>query len=172
MPETPTVPAANTPDPVPKKAGSKIVIVVIVLVLCLGGGGYWFMTHRALASSKRQEKVAPKNQMGDLVPVSTLHLDTFTVNLADADHDSFLKLDITLGLSKPLPKAAEGAAESPLTPEIRDTVLDVLTTWQSSDLLAVGGKTRLKTQLLSALEKRLPQLSVSDVYITNFLIQQ
>ncbi len=148
------------------------MIVIILVVLCVAGGGYWFMTHRALANSKRAAKPLVKAHVGDPAPAATLGMDTFVVNLADADHNSFLKVDITLGLNKPLPKAAEGAAGSPLTPEIRDAILGALTTWQSSDLLAPGGKTRLKAQLVSTLQKRLPQLGVSEIYFTNFLIQQ
>ncbi|MGH9396919.1 MAG: flagellar basal body-associated FliL family protein [Terriglobia bacterium] len=171
MPETSKEAAASSPSPAPKKPGFKIVIVVIAVVLCLAGG-YWFMTHRALASSKRPAKVPAKIKKGDAAPVATLRLDTFVVNLADADHNSFLRVDITLGLDKPMPQASEGAKDSPLTPEIRDAILDALTTWPSSDLLAVGGKTKLKAQLLTVLQKRIPQLGVVDIYFTDFLIQQ
>ncbi|MGH9438436.1 MAG: flagellar basal body-associated FliL family protein, partial [Terriglobia bacterium] len=84
-----------------KKSGSKMVIVIILVVLCVAGGGYWFMTHRALANSKQAGKPLVKAHVGDPAPAATLALDTFVVNLADADHNSFLKVDITLGLNQP-----------------------------------------------------------------------
>lgn len=144
-----------------------MLVAAVVVVLGLGGGGFWFMKHRPTAV-KAQAKVAELRQPAP--PVATMALQTFLVNLSDPNHSSFLKIGITLGVSKPV-----GGGEdkpSPLTPEIRDTILEVLTQCQAGDLLTDSGKNNLKAKLLAALQKRVPQLGVQDVYFTDFLIQQ
>lgn len=129
------------------------------------------MTRRAMAGGKKgNQAVAQVKQPA--APAAFLPLAPFVVNLADTDRSSFLKVEITLGLGKALPAANGEAAQSPLTPEVRDTILSVLTTWQSTQLLASDGKARLKEQILKAVERRVPQLEVMDVYFTDFLIQQ
>lgn len=172
MAETTNAAAPSAPEE--KKKGSKTVMlaVVVIVLLILGGGGYVFMSRRALASSKKSDKANTPAPKADATPVAVIPLESFVVNLADPDHSSFLRIGITVAFSKALPKGPENPAESPLVPQIRDTVLGVLNTWQSSALLAPEGKTKLKAQLLAALRQRLPDLEISDLYFTDFLIQQ
>jgi len=47
----------------------------------------------------------------------------------------------------------------------------VLATAQPEELLRVEGKRRLKEELLKALQERVPQLAVANVYFTEFLVQ-
>ncbi|MGH9353875.1 MAG: flagellar basal body-associated FliL family protein [Terriglobia bacterium] len=176
---SPMAETANTGNPKPdapeqKKKRSKIVIigVVLVLILVLGGGGYVFMSRRALANSKKTNKPEAPAKKADATPVAVIPLESFVVNLADPGQNSFLRIGITVALAKPLPKGSETPADSPFVPEIRDTILGVLNVWQSSSLLAPDGKAKLKAQLLAALQQRLPELGVADIYFTDFLIQQ
>lgn len=165
-------PAPASPEPAKKSSKMVLLAIVVVVLLVLGGGGYMFMSRRALASSKKSGKSKTPEIKTDAPPVAVIPLESFVVNLADQDHNAFLRIGITVALSKALPKESEGASESPFVPEIRDTVLGVLNTWQSAALLAPDGKAKLKTQLLTALQQRLPELGVSDLYFTDFLIQQ
>lgn len=172
MPETTNAPAPSAPEE--KKKGSKTVLLaaVVVILLILGGGGYVVMSRRALANSKKSDKATAPAPKTDATPVAVIPLESFVVNLSDPDHSSFLRIGITVALSKALPKGPENPAESPFVPQIRDTILGVLNAWQSSALLAPDGKDKLKAQLLAALQKRLPDLGISDLYFTDFLIQQ
>lgn len=169
--------AITAPPPVnpgeSKKSGSKLIIIVIAVVVCLAlaGGGYWFKTRRAMASSKKQG-APPAAQKADAAPVAIIPLDSFVVNLADPGHSTFLRIGISLGLDKPLPKGGEGEGDSPLTPEIRDAILSVVTNWTSTELLAPDGKIKLKAQLRHVLQERLPQMGIAEVYFTDFLIQE
>lgn len=172
MPETPSTAPAKTSGAAAKKSGPKILIIAIVALLIIGGGGYWFVTHRALASAKSSAKTGALAATKPAGPIAVMQLDAFVVNLADANGGAYLRVGITLGLDKPLAKEAEATKDSLLTSEIRDAILATLTTWQSSDLLAQGGKMKLKAQLLAALQSKLPQLGVVDIYFTDFLIQQ
>ncbi len=156
-----------------KKSGSKTIMIGAAVVFCLAAaaGGYFFKGRQAITGSKKAAKSAPV-QTGAALPAATLKLDSFLVNLADADHNSFLRIGITLGLDKTLSTQGAESTGSVTIPEIRDAVLGVLTTWQSSELLAPSGKRALKAQLLKTLQERVPQLGVSGVYFTDFLIQE
>ena len=158
----------------PKKSKMSLGLVAIALVVCLalGAAGYFLKTRRARASGKKAAKSQVTSKPQQAAPVAMLSLEPFVVNLADPDHSSFLRLQVSLGLNKDLPKASGEGADSPWTPEVRDTILSVVTTWQSSQLSTEEGKAKLKEQLLGAIQRRIPQLGVAQVYFTDFLIQQ
>jgi flagellar basal body-associated protein FliL len=128
-------------------------VVVVVLV----GLGVWFW-------SPRRAEPAP----GAAAPVrSTLHLETFILNLADPGQRSYLRVGIDLGLGREI-----GKNENAPVAEVRDTILSVLSEARVDDLLTATGKAQLKQNLLQALQQRVPELAVEDVYFTEFLIQR
>jgi flagellar protein FliL len=99
-----------------------------------------------------------------------LHLDSFVVNLADTEENRFLRVGIDLGLGIPL-SGKEGEGGVPIA-RIRDCILVVLSTWRSDALLAPEGKQKLKDELLLALQDRVPELGVKEIYLTDFLVQR
>jgi flagellar FliL protein len=102
-----------------------------------------------------------------------LHLEPFVVNLADPEESRFLRVGIDLGLEKPLPgKEGKGGEGDVPAARIRDCILYVLSTWRSDALLATDGKQKLKDEILRALEDRVPELGVKEVYFTDFLVQR
>ncbi len=54
---------------------------------------------------------------------------------------------------------------------MRDTILTVLAGAQPGELLTLDGKRQLKNELLKALQERVPQLAIENVYFTEFLVQ-
>ena len=58
------------------------------------------------------------------------------------------------------------------TARIRDCILAVLSTWHSDALLAPEGKQKLKDELVHALQDRVPELGVKEIYFTDFLVQR
>ncbi len=142
-----------------KPSGKKWTRVAIVLLLLLcGGSAAWFWL-----DSGPSPEAASANRVR-----STLHLDTFVLNLADTDQRSYLRVGIDLGL-RGQGKRGEPAAP---TAQVRDTILGVLAQAKVDDLLTAAGKAKLKQDLLQALQERLPQLEVEEVYFTEFLIQR
>jgi flagellar protein FliL len=108
-------------------------------------------------------------QAGAGSPVkSTLHLETFVLNLADPGQRSYLRVGIDLGLGREIGKGED----APPVAEIRDTILGVLGQCKVDDVLTEAGKTRLKADLLHALQARVPEQKVEGVYFTEFLIQR
>ena len=118
--------------------------------LCLVG-------HRALDQCRRRRRAE-----------STLALETFVVNLNGSGQRAYLRVGITLGMAHPLPR---NRAEGVPTALVRDTILSVLATAQPEALLQVEGKRQLKEELLKALQERVPQMAVENVYFTEFLVQ-
>ena len=103
--------------------------------------------------------------------LTTLHLESFVVNLADNDGRSFFRVGIDLGIEIPDPKAKnERHAES--VPVIRDAVISLLGTLKADDLLTSEGKKKLKLDLTKVLNERLPELRVREVYFNEFMVQR
>lgn len=97
----------------------------------------------------------------------TLHLETFVLNLADPGQRSYLRVGIDLGLAREM-----GRGEAAPVGQVRDTILKVLAEFGVDELVTAPGKIKLKTGLRRALQQRVPQLGVEEVYFTEFLIQR
>ena len=101
-------------------------------------------------------------------PKSTLHLEPFVLNLADPGQRAYLRVGVDLGLGRDVGKGED----APPVAEIRDTILGVLGQCRADDLLTVGGKNKLKADLLQALQAKAPEQKIEEVYFTEFLIQR
>jgi len=141
-----------------KETSKGRVLGVVLLVVLLAGAGIWFWASRgAEAAPEEATKVR-----------STLHLETFVLNLADTDQRSYLRVGIDLGLNR---EAKHGEELAPVA-QVRDIILGVLAEAKVTDLMTATGKKSLKENLLHALQERVPQLGVEEVYFTEFLIQR
>jgi len=135
----------------------KLGMLAVVLALVLGAAGIFFWL-RPLHSTSAAETSSVQ---------STLALETFVVNLSGSGERAYLRVGISLGLSHALGRDKD---EVPMA-LVRDTVLSVLSSAQPAQLLQAEGKRQLKAELLHALQERVPQLGVEDVYFTEFLVQ-
>jgi len=132
------------------------------------GGAVWFFSRRSAARASQPGQI----QLHEHGAKSVLHLESFTVNLADTEQNAFLRVGIDLGLNQELPDSKGAEKASPLIPRIRDTLLTILSAWPSNALLAQDGKAKLKQELLRALQERVPELGITEVYFTDFLVQR
>lgn len=163
------VPAENMAENKAENRKSRKLLLVIVLAVFLSGlGGGYFLWQQSTASAVEPEagieEEAPSAEVYAFLP-----LDTFVVNLAGAEGREFLRVGVELGLEH---DPADGHGGGAPVPQIRDTILAVLTTWSSDDLLTTEGKERLKADLLDALNKRLGHLGVQAVYFNEFIVQR
>ncbi len=123
------------------------------------------------SSSRTSNDIGKGSQASQIKAV--LHLEAFVVNLADPGENRFLRVGMDLGLERPLPaKAGKGGEGEVPTARIRDCILEVLSTWHSDALLAPEGKQKLKDELVHAIQARVPELGVREVYFTDFLVQR
>jgi flagellar FliL protein len=132
----------------------------------------------AVAGSMGCKKSSPAlsdtgKDSADAQDKGVLHLEPFVVNLADPEDNRFLRVGIDLGLGKPFSgKAGKGGEGDVPSARVRDCILFVLSTWRSDALLAPDGKQKLKDEILHALQDRVPELGVKEVYFTDFLVQR
>lgn len=144
----------NIKDP---PAGKRRGLLLTIPIVILAGVGIWFWATRG-----------PEPPPNETVVRSTLHLETFVLNLADTDQRSYLRVGVDLGLNQ---EAKHGEELAPIA-QVRDTILGVLAEAKVNDLMTAAGKTKLKESLLHALQERVPKLGVQEVYFTEFLIQR
>jgi flagellar FliL protein len=111
----------------------------------------------------------------------TIVLEPLLVNLADAEGHGYLRAGVTLRvqgaaesekLAKADPASKDGKVEAEVSAPLRDVVLDVLGRQKVADLLQPDGKEKLKVALKKALQDRDSDVKVTDIYFTEFLVQQ
>jgi flagellar basal body-associated protein FliL len=143
-----------------------LVLGVGVVALAVGAGAAWFISQGARASAK---PVAPATaKSGQIV-----HLEGFTVNLADPEASHFLRVTMDLEVEHMPQSPNKEKPEAGLpTAKIRDAIVSVLTVSKADVLLTSEGKAQLKKNLLDALKSSVPELGVSNIYFTEFLVQR
>jgi flagellar protein FliL len=155
---------ANEPAQLEKKAAAPskmpgILGAAIVLLFLAGGAAAWYHHSKVQASNA--------SPSGGALPAGVIHLDSFIVNLADQGQITYLRVAIDLGVDK-VPESKESV---PIA-SIRDAIIGVLATRHSEELLTPEGKQKLKQDLIAALDHRVPELGVRDIYFTDFLVQR
>src|SRR5208283_6210844 len=96
-----------------------------------------------------------------------LVLDPFVVNLNDPGATKFLKVSMQIELSGPaILEIAKGK-----TPQIRDAVINLLTSKTSDALMSPEGKLQLKDEINMMANQILGNNTVKNVYLTEFVMQ-
>jgi flagellar protein FliL len=150
-----------------KKSSAPLLIGIVLLAMAGGGGSAWFVLQRGrTAEDSRASETAS-------APKYLVHLEGFTVNLADAEETHFLRVTMDLGIDH-LPEGADREKAAAVLPvgRIRDAILAVLTAGKADALLTPEGKLQLKKSLVDALNHSVPEVGVRDVYFTEFLVQR
>jgi flagellar protein FliL len=191
MATSPTVLAdASTPTPLPPAPTAvvaakfpivplllAVVVGIVIAALGLGGVVYYLARSGRLPS----QSGAPHKTEAEPVSAHVMALEPMLVNLADASGSSYLRVVLTLRVLDASEKKDEKPKEEKSKDEngnsgqvaaVRDTVLTVLGRQTAEGLLAVDGKERLKAELKSALTTHNPDLKVSDVFFTDYLVQR
>lgn len=147
-----------------KRSSLPLMAALVFLIVLIGGGAAWFFAARDTAGAASKTLPSP----GQLV-----HLEGFTVNLADAEESHFVRVTMDLELERmPDPVEKEKPASGLPVARIRDTVIAVLAASKAEPLLTPEGKIQLKKSLVNALNQKVPEMSVRDIYFTEFLVQR
>ena len=139
-----------------KKKSKKKLVIVAVLILVLGGGYvYMGMGKKPAASGSGGP---PTTVAGTQIAESSL-----TVNLRDSHYLQFtVDFNVAVGQSATILATDDGV------------VLDILNTqagaMTEAELLAPGGKAKLKANIVSAMNKEWPGL-ISAVFFEQFTMQ-
>jgi len=161
----------------PAKKSSKLLIIILLITgLIIGGGGAAaFLFLKNMKSDEKKEAVdektskegetAEKTDPDKLGPV--LALDSFIINLAGAGGRNYLKMEIALEFDN---IAVQTEVENKM-PQIKDTILLLLSTKSFEDIQSANGKLMLKNEIISRLNKFLTTGIIQNMYFTNFVVQ-
>jgi flagellar FliL protein len=150
-----------------RKSSGPLLIGITLLAVTSGGGAAWFVLQRG------QSTEASRTTGTNSAPKYLVHLEGFTVNLADAEETHFLRVTMDLGIDR-FPEGVDKGSAATLLPvaRIRDAILSVLTAGKADALLSPEGKVQLKKNLVESLNHNVPELGIRDVYFTEFLVQR
>jgi flagellar basal body-associated protein FliL len=133
-----------------------VIYISIALVIVIAGTLLWVVFGERFTGAAN-----------GTVPETTLPLETSVVNLGGSGQHAYLRVGISLGLNRPLPRDLKNAPVA----LARDTILSVLASANPEQSLTSGGRQKLKSDLLKALQEDVPNLGVTNVYFTEFLVQ-
>jgi flagellar protein FliL len=151
------------------------------LVLILMGTGFFLLWKKvstlppAAAELAKQEAEAQAQAEGEKEgedeeakePGPIVPLEPFIVNLADEGGGRYLRVSMQLELSdKELEKEMEK-----LLPKIRDSILMILPSKKSEDIRTSEGKSKVRDEIIVAINGSLTTGTVENLYFTEFVIQ-
>jgi len=145
----------------------KRLLLLLALLLVVGGAGagtYFFLGHRTPEPEQAQKR--PKQS--ESAKLAHKDLKDFTVNLADAEGNRYLRVNIVV--EYPENKELEAELERKGT-VIRDAVLSFLRTKTVASIRDPAGSEKLKEDLVGIVNRHLEKGEVKRVYFTEFLIQ-
>ncbi len=160
----------------PQKKSKMKWFVLLFLLLMLGGGGaagwHFFLADKlnlpggvggeAKTAPKAAEAPPTQSVLGSTVP-----LPVFTVNLADPLGQRFIKisLEVEVTSSKVVPELEQQK------PRIRDSIILLLSSKSYADIATMESKLMLKSEITERLNNILGPGKVSQVFITDMVIQ-
>lgn len=163
-----------------KKGKTKLLIVAgLATVLLVGGGGAAFtMMKKAPADEEAADEEAAdeaddkagkkkkKKRASGAAPVFVT-LETFTVNLADADNERFAQIGIVLEVTE---KKVDDVLKANM-PAVRNAILLLLSSKTSKQILTLEGKEQLSTQVAAAVTERIGKGTIDTVHFSQFIVQ-
>ena len=157
----------------PKKAKSKLLLIAVIgvlLVALLGVGGFIVYTQvlGGGGSEEAKKEAAKVEEMKAAAKLGIVTaLDPFIVNLADEAGKRYLKVTMQFELDNEM----LNEEISNKMPQIKDSVITVLSSKNTDDLLTVDGKFKLKEQIQTRVNVLLKTGVVKNVYFVEFVIQ-
>ncbi|MFZ4437748.1 MAG: flagellar basal body-associated FliL family protein [Syntrophales bacterium] len=150
--------------PVKKKPLVKIIIIAVASLIVIGAGtaGALYYFSRAGEAKKVAASAVPP-------PVAAVlwSIEPFIVNLADNQGERYLKVVMQMEVSS----MTTSTEMDQLKPKLRDNILDLLTAKTYTELMDMGGKQRLRDEIVTRLNSFLTKGKIVRVYFTEFVIQ-
>ncbi len=166
---------------VPAGVPLKLVIVISLAALLIGlGGAFAFLKlsggHAAQGKHAGAQAAGSGEDGGTAHSTSTAQLsapgviydlEPFIVNLADTPEIRYLKVTIKLELDR----ADAGSEIATRLPQIRDSILVLLTSKDSASVRSPQGKFQLRDEITQRVNQLLPRPGVRAAYFTDFVVQ-
>lgn len=159
----------------------KLLIIVVVAALVAGLGGA-FVVVKFLGGSQKATDQAEEHKPGTIAkaephgeagtkhgaaPGAMFDLEPFIVNLADSPEIRYLKLTVKLEVENETAVADLSAR----VPQVRDTILVLLSSKDSTTIRTPQGKFQLREEITQRVNGLLPKPAVRSAYFTDFVVQ-
>lgn len=177
---------ADEKVPAPAKAPAlpiKLLIIVVVAALVAGLGGAFVVIKllggKSENATSREEPKPEVTAKADAhsetsgkpgtgtTPGAMFDLEPFIVNLADSPEIRYLKLTVKLEAEN----EAVSAELSARVPQLRDTILVLLSSKDSTTIRTPQGKFQLRDEITQRVNGLLPKPGVRSAYFTDFVVQ-
>jgi flagellar FliL protein len=166
----------NTSDPQnPKKKLKSFKIFLIagagLLVLLVLGGGIVFFVFSSFSSGdspfmgKLKGMVSGGKKPAGTASVAVHKMEPFLVNLADPGQFRYLKVTLHVETQQ------KGEEFEKRLPQSRDSVLTILSSKNSKDIMTSEGKNALREEIKEKMNHLLTETKVRYIYFTEFVIQ-
>jgi len=153
----------------PKKFPLKFIILGAIVVV-LGAGGYfgWNLFLKGKEGGTEISESRPKKKKKDEVRI-IFPLETFIVNLMDKSGSGRRYLKV--GMELEIGSEKDQQLLKSHTPQLKDTILLLLTSQTFKDINSMEGKIELKQALVSRINQALGEAIVHKIYFTEFVVQ-
>jgi len=158
----------------PKKGGKqKIFMMMVVVLLLLGGGGYYYFLHKPKQEGLDQQQETSKaailiKPLVDEARIGPMiEIKEFVVNIIGTDTPHYVKASLSLELDKD----STVDEVNRRMPQIRDTILLIISNKTPEEVLDVQGKNQVKAELKSGINAFLKTGKINNIYLTDFVVQ-
>ncbi len=161
--------------PKPKKSLKMIIIAGggLLVLLLVGGGAAFFLLSSPSSDSSEEPSLVGKikgmvsggQKNPETAPTAIHKMEPFLVNLADLGQLRYLK--VTLHVETP----QKGEEYEKRLPQLRDSVLTILSSKYFKDILTSEGKNALREEIKEKMNQLLVEMKVRNIYFTEFVIQ-
>lgn len=160
-----------------EKGGGKkklmMIIVAVVLLLAGGGAAYYFLVlkphkeeqQKKIEESKAASLIKPIPDEAKIGPM--VEIKEFVVNIIGEDATHYVKASLSLELDKD----STLDEVSKRMPQIRDAILLLIGNKTFAELQDIQGKNQVKAELKSKINSFLRTGSVTNIYLTDFVVQ-
>jgi len=160
--------------------GLLVVVILLLLIIIAGGAGFFlFLNKGQVANVGGQQPFVDSMVQSSAAPMSLGAVSRedpgpiqayppFLVNLADPGGNRYLKITVSIELSKDKNFPAEVTAKEP---RIKDIIISVVTSKTFDEVSTFQGKVALKQEMIRRLNAIMSNGRVTDVYITEFIVQ-
>ncbi len=154
-----------------KKGKGKLIAIVGVLVLLGAGSGFFFLKGgepaKGSEGAAQVEAESEAEETAEADAGAIYELDPFIVNLADAGELRYLKVSMKLQLTK----AKYADTINNHIPQIRDSMLILLSSKDSKSIRTTEGKMELQDEIVQRVNGLFEDNKVTKVYFTDFVTQ-
>ncbi len=164
-------------EEVKEGGGNKMIVIILIAIIVLllaGGGAFFFMQQSApppaavegetgAEGGDATEAALDKASLGE-----SMELDPFIVNLTSTTGvDRYLKVVLVLVVSNE--KVKEEVVNK--TPQLKDSIITVLSSKSPDEVLTIQGKHDLKIELVKRINTVVTTGVARELFFTEFVVQ-